>query len=229
MTSDTRPTIRKGALEVLFDILRDHGHLFTDTFWINILKSVIYPIFSNARNITVGQVLLVHDPQFPNDDSAKSETDTLAAKCLVDLFVRFFDVLRPQLGSVICIVTSFVSSPYKHYANTGMAALLHLTAHLGSKLSNEEWKDILVPLKKSAASMLPVFSSIIRIMQDIEIPDSVDQYSDHEYINEDEEDANMETASYAIVRMKNHISVQLQIVQVPFLFYCYALTSLFLS
>ncbi|KAG6522238.1 brefeldin A-inhibited guanine nucleotide-exchange protein 1-like isoform X1 [Zingiber officinale] len=214
LTSDTRPAIRKGALEVLFNILKDHGHLFTETFWINILKSVIYPIFSNTQNITVGQVLLVHDPQFPNDDSTKSETDTLAAKCLVDLFVRFFNVVRSQLGSVVCIVTSFVSSPYKHYANTGMAALLHLTAHLGSKLSKEEWKDILVPLKKSVASMLPVFSSIIRIMQDIEIPDSVDQYSDHEYINEDEEEANMETASYAIVRMKNHISVQLQIVQV---------------
>ncbi|URD94045.1 hypothetical protein MUK42_07800 [Musa troglodytarum] len=35
----------------------------------------------------------------------------------------------------------------------------------------------------------------------------------HEFINDDEEEANMETASYAIVRMKNHTSVQLQIVQ----------------
>ncbi|XP_042435949.1 brefeldin A-inhibited guanine nucleotide-exchange protein 1-like [Zingiber officinale] len=218
LTSDTRPTIRKGALEVLFDILNDHGHLFTDTFWINILKLVIYPIFSNTRNTTVGQVLSVHDSLFPDNDSAKSETDTLAAKCLIDLFVNFFEVLQSHLGNVVGIVTSFVSSPYKQYANAGMAALLHLTTHLGSKLSEEEWKDILVPLKKSAASMLPVFSSIIRVMQDIEIPDrshsDEERYSDHEYINEDEEEANMETTSYAIVRMKNHISVQLQIVQV---------------
>ncbi|WOL13686.1 hypothetical protein Cni_G22459 [Canna indica] len=220
LTSDPRPTIRKGALEVLFDILKDHGHLFSCTFWNNVFKYAIYPIFNNKQHINVGQVLPVHNSQYLEDDSWKSETDTLAAKCLVDLFVRFFDVVRSQLANVVAIVTSFVSSPYKQYANTGMAALLHLTGNLGSKLSEAEWKNILVPLKESAASMQPVFLSITKIMQNIEIPDrnqpfsDVEQYSDHEYINDDEEEANMETASYAIVRMKNHISVQLQIVQV---------------
>ncbi|CAL9121016.1 unnamed protein product [Musa textilis] len=86
LTSDPRPTIRKGALEVFFYILKDHGHLYS---W-------------------------------------KSESDTLAAKCLVDLFVKFFDVMRSQLPNVVAIITSFLSSPYKQYANTGMAALLHL-------------------------------------------------------------------------------------------------------
>ncbi|CAL9117167.1 unnamed protein product [Musa textilis] len=162
----------------------------------------------------------MHNSQYLEDDSWKSETDTLAAKCLVDLFVKFFDVMRSQLADVVAIITSFLSSPYKQYANTGMAALLHLAASLGSKLSEAEWKDILVPLKESAASMLPVFSNIIKIMQNVEVPDrnqpysDGEQYSDHEFINDDEEEANMETASYAIVRMKNHTSVQLQIVQV---------------
>ncbi|XP_064973718.1 brefeldin A-inhibited guanine nucleotide-exchange protein 1-like [Musa acuminata AAA Group] len=220
LTSDPRPTIRKGALEVFFDILKDHGHLFSSHLWINIFKSAISPIFNNPRHMLVGQVSPVHNSQYMEDDSWKSETDTLAAKCLVDLFVKFFDVVRSQLANVVAIITSFLSSPYKQYANTGMAALLHLAASLGSKLSEAEWKDILVPLKESAASMLPVFSNIIKIMQNVEVPDrnqpysDGEQYSDHEFINDDEEEANMETASYAIVRMKNHISVQLQIVQV---------------
>lgn len=218
LTSDTRPTIRKGALEVLFDILKDHGHLFSPSFWINVIKSVIYPMFNNTQEITVHEVLL-HDSQYLQDNSWKSETDTLAAKCLIDLFVRYFDVIRSQHGNVVAIVTSYLISPYKQYANTGMAALLHLGGHLGSKLSEEEWKDTLITLKKSTASTLPIFSSITKIMQDIEIPNrnsDMEKYSDYEAIEDDEEKAKMETTPYAIVRMKNYISVLLQIVQVKF-------------
>ncbi|URE14273.1 hypothetical protein MUK42_06310 [Musa troglodytarum] len=115
-------------------------------------------------------------------------------------------------------LSKLTSDPRPNFRK-GMATLLHLAASLGSKLSEAEWKDILVPLKESAASMLPVFSNIIKIMQNVEVPDrnqpysDGEQYSDHEFINDDEEEANMETASYAIVRMKNDISVQLQIVQ----------------
>ncbi|XP_074583100.1 brefeldin A-inhibited guanine nucleotide-exchange protein 1-like [Curcuma longa] len=216
LTSDTRPTIRKGALEVLFDILKDHGHLFSPTFWINIIKSVICTMFNNTQEITVHEVLL-HDSQYLQDNSWKSETDTLAAKCLIDLFVRYFDVIRSQLTNVVVIVASYLISPYKQYANTGMAALLHLTGHLGSKLSEEEWKDTLITLKNSTVSTLPIFSSITKIMQDIEIPNrnsDMEKYSDYEAIEDDEEKARMETTPYAIVRMKNYISVQLHIVQV---------------
>jgi brefeldin A-inhibited guanine nucleotide-exchange protein len=54
----------------------------------------------------------------------------------------------------------------------------------------------------------------------IEIPEKnesyseAEQYSEHDIYNEDEEEANMETSSYAIVKMKNHMSLQLLIVQV---------------
>ena len=33
LTFDSRPPIRKSALEVLFDILKDHGGLFSASFW----------------------------------------------------------------------------------------------------------------------------------------------------------------------------------------------------
>lgn len=219
LTSDPRPTIRKGALEVLFDILKDHGHLFSCTFWNNIFKSVIYPIFSNARSIPDGQVSPMCNSEILEEDSWSSETDAVAAQCLVDLFVKFFDDVRSQLAIVAAILTSFVTSSYPQSASIGVATLLHLTGHLGSKLSDMEWKGILLHLKEAAALLLPVFSRIVRIMQSIEIPDKTQaysdavQYSDHEFVN-DEEDANMETASYATVRLKSHIAVQLMVVQV---------------
>lgn len=218
LTSDSRPTVRKGALEVLFDILKDHGHLFSHTFWNNIFKSVIYPIFSIAQSIPDGQVSAMHNRETLEEDSLGSETDGVAAQCLADLFVKFFDDVRSQLAMVAIILTSFVRSSYPQLASTGVATLLHLTGHLGSKFSDAEWKEILLHLKEAAALLLPVFSTIVRIMHDIEIPDKTqaysdaEQYSDHEYVN-DEDDADMVTASYATVRLKSHIAVQLMVVQ----------------
>ena len=56
------------------------------------------------------------------------------------------------------------------------------------------------------------------MMQNIKIPErnksypEAEKYSDPDIYNEDEEEANMETSSYAIVKMKNHVSLQLSIV-----------------
>lgn len=84
----------------------------------------------------------------------------------------------------------------------------------------EEWKEILVRFKESLIDTFVVFSKIVRMMQDIEVPDTIDsyseaeQYSDHGIYNNDEEEANMETTSYAIVKLKNHMALLLVVEQV---------------
>ncbi|KAF0935706.1 hypothetical protein E2562_035754 [Oryza meyeriana var. granulata] len=213
LTTDTRPTIRKGAVEVLFDILKDHGHLFSQSFWRNIFESVIYPLFSSASSTPNGDI------NTTEDDSWNSETKTVAVKCLVNLYITFFDVMRPELSRVTSVVANFIISPYKQSASTGLSVFQRLTEGLASKLSKEEWKEILLCFKESAVHTFVVFDKIVRMMQDIEIPDrnesysEAERYSDHDIYNDDEEEANMETASYAIVKMKNHMARQLLVVQ----------------
>ncbi|KAJ0988116.1 hypothetical protein J5N97_006472 [Dioscorea zingiberensis] len=217
LTSDSRPTIRKGALEVLFNILKDHGHLFSRSFWANIFKSVIYPIFSNAHHVHVGQASPGQSSSQLEETPWSSETDAVAAQCLVDLFVNFFDVVRSQLTNVVVILTDYLRAPYHKSASTGVASFLHLTGTLGSKFSENEWMEILIPLKQSVLLTQSEFSRISRIMHDIEIPNDAysdaEHYSDNDFVNNEEEEANMETASYAVVKMKGHIAVQLLIVQ----------------
>ncbi|KAM0852329.1 hypothetical protein ACQ4PT_051816 [Festuca glaucescens] len=213
LTADTRPTIRKGAVEVLFDILKDHGQLFSQSFWTNIFESVIYPLFNGEISTPNSQ------SNSTEDDSWNFETKTVAVKCLVDLYVTFFDVMRPELIRVTSVVTSFIRSPYRQSASIGMSVFQCLTEGLASKLSKDEWKEILLCFKESAAQTFVVFEKIVKMMQDIEIPEKnesyseAEQYSEHDIYNEDEEEANMETSSYAIVKMKNHMSLQLLIVQ----------------
>ncbi|VAI45068.1 unnamed protein product [Triticum turgidum subsp. durum] len=211
LTTDTRPTIRKGAVEVLFDILKDHGELFSQSFWTNIFGSVIYPLFNGEIRTPNGQ------SDSTEDDSWNFETKTVAVKCLVDLYVTFFDVMRPELTRVTSVVTSFIRSAYRQSAITGMSVFQRLTEGLASKLSKDEWKEILVCFKEAAAHTLVVFDKIVKMMQNIEIPERNESYSEAEKYSdpdiEDEEEANMETSSYAIVKMKNHMSLQLVIVQ----------------
>ncbi|OEL17658.1 Brefeldin A-inhibited guanine nucleotide-exchange protein 1 [Dichanthelium oligosanthes] len=216
LTTDSRPTIRKGAVEVLFDILQDHGHLFSQSFWANIFESVIYPLFSSESFAPNGHISSVNSTE---DDSWNFETKMVALKCLADLYITFFEVMRPELSRVTSVVTNFIRSPYKQSASTGLSVFQRLTEGLASKLSNDEWEKIMLCFKESAAHTFVMFDKIVRMMKDIEIPDrnesysEADQYSDHDMYNDDEEEANMETASYAIVRMKNHMALQLLIVQ----------------
>ncbi|KAG8070129.1 hypothetical protein GUJ93_ZPchr0006g41232 [Zizania palustris] len=213
LTTDTRPTIRKGAVEVLFDILKDHGHLFSQSFWRNIFESVIYPLFSSDSSTTNGHINITED------DSWNFETKTIAVKCLVDLYITFFDVMRPELDRVTSVVTSFIRSPYKQSASTGLSVFQRLTEGLASKLTREEWKEILLCFKESSAHAFAVFDKIVMMMQDIQIPDrnepysEAERYSDHDIYNEDEEEANMEIASYAIIKMRNHMAQQLLVIQ----------------
>ncbi|KAK8937385.1 Brefeldin A-inhibited guanine nucleotide-exchange protein 1 [Platanthera zijinensis] len=204
LTSDPRTTIRKGAMEVLFHILKDHGHLFSGTFWINIFKSVIYPIFSDEQ--------LGEDPK-------NAEIIAIAAGCLVDLFVTFFDVVRSQFVHVVEILSSYVRSPYRQSSSIGLTALLQLAKHVGKNLSETEWMHILLSLKNSAASSFPVVTQVVEAMSKVEMPDrfqsysDAGEYSDQDSFNEDEEDADMEKASYMVVRLKDHIAVLLSTIE----------------
>ena len=216
LTTDPRMTIKKGAVGVLFDILKDHGHLFSQTIWMDIFERIVYPLFNSEMSTPNDQISTSNLPDL--------ETQTLAMKCLVGLFVNFFDLVRPELARIASIVTSFVRSPYKHCATAGVSAIMRLTEGVGNKLSEEEWKEILVCFKESVKHTFVILSKILRMMQDIEIPDRLDSYSeteqylDHEMYSNDEEEANMETASYAIVKLKNHMALLLVVIQVLIFF-----------
>lgn len=49
LTFDPRQEIRTSGLDVLFDILKYHGHSFSESFWARILDSVLLPIFDHVR------------------------------------------------------------------------------------------------------------------------------------------------------------------------------------
>lgn len=216
---------------MLFNILKDHGQLFSCTFWISVLKSVVFPIFGDATH-TSGKFSPGNKSPRCDENPWSSETHVVAAQCLVDLFVTFYDVLQSQLPNVVLILTSLIRSPNQSYASTGVAALVHLAGSLGSGFFEKEWGDIFMSLKEAAEVTVPEFLKVLRIMDDIEVPDAFQAYADAElysdlaFTNDDLEDDSLHTASYIVARMKGHISVQLLILQVPSLSLVYVLATL---
>ncbi|KAL3351045.1 hypothetical protein AABB24_023442 [Solanum stoloniferum] len=224
LTSDPRSAIRKSALEVLFNILKDHGHLFPRLFWINVFKSVIYPIFSPVNDNPEAEVK--YDQSFksryiPPPDGClwDSETSVVAAQCLVDLFVNFFDIVRSELPSVVSIMVGFIQGSGKDPAATGVASVLRLAGDLRGKFCEEEWEVIFLALKEASYSTLPNFLKLLRTMDNIEISTSqsendMETSSGAGLVYDESEDDNLHTAGYVVSRMKDHIAAQLRIIQV---------------
>lgn len=228
LTSDPRLAIRKSALEVLFNILKDHGHLFSRSFWITVINSVIFPVFkfvSDKKENNNDQSPPASIFSHPEPSTWDSETSSVATRCLIDLFVNFFPVMRAQLTEVVSLLAGLFRNPSHGSASTGVSALMRLVGDLGGMLTEDEWSCIFLSLKETSASMLPGFLKLVRIMDRIEMPNVAQSYSysysydDGETLTdngttENYEDDNLQTAGYVVSRMKTHISMQLLIMQV---------------
>ncbi|KAK9690898.1 hypothetical protein RND81_09G161900 [Saponaria officinalis] len=224
LTADPRPLIRKSSLEVLFDILKDHGILFSRPFWNVVFKFVVFPLFSvqddkddNGMN---GELSVQsYEDSYRQERAWDSETSSMAAERLIDLFVTFFSVVRTQLPDAVATLTSLIKSPNHGSATIAMTALVRLTSELGPMLSEDDWRGTFVALKDAAVSTVPGFLKLLRTMDNIEIPDEAQSFngletSEYEKSSNDVDDHSLQTAAYVVSRMKFHISVQLSIIQV---------------
>ncbi|KAJ0964164.1 hypothetical protein J5N97_029286 [Dioscorea zingiberensis] len=166
LTFDLRPEIRKTALQVLFDMLRNHGHLFSLPLWEKVFDSVLFPIFDYVRHAIdpSGQILQgqeIEDSSSEQDQDAwLYETCTLALQLVVDLFVKFYDTVNPLLKKVLMLLTSFIKRPHQSLAGIGIAAFVRLMGNAGNLFFEEKWLEVVLSLEEAAAATLPDFSIV---------------------------------------------------------------------
>ncbi|RID77374.1 hypothetical protein BRARA_A00294 [Brassica rapa] len=216
--SDRRPAIRKRSIEVLFNILMDHGHLFTRPFWAAIFSSIILPVFNNMRSKT--DMLFEESSSGDSPSSASlhteettwdAETSTLALQLLVDLLANFFSSVRSQLSSVVSIILAFIKSPVQGSTGSGISVLLRLADGLARSASEDEWTEVFLALKEAASLTFAGFMKVLRTMDDIE---DVETSSGQSVDKDDLDDDNLHIMSYVVSRTKKHIDVLSQIVEV---------------
>ncbi|GFY94254.1 SEC7-like guanine nucleotide exchange family protein [Actinidia rufa] len=123
LSFDPRPEIRKSALQVLFDTLRNHGHHFSLPLWKKVFESVLFPIFDYVRHTidpsggdspTQG---IDSDIGELDQDAWLYETCTVALQLVVDLFVKFYNTVNPLLMQVLKLLWLEVVSSLKEAVN----------------------------------------------------------------------------------------------------------------
>ncbi|XP_065859435.1 brefeldin A-inhibited guanine nucleotide-exchange protein 2-like [Euphorbia lathyris] len=167
LSFDPRPEIRKSALQVLFDTLRNHGHLFSLPLWERVFESVLFPIFDYVRHAidptggeSPGQDVDSDGGEL-DQDAWLYETCTLALQLVVDLFVRFYNTVNPLLRKVLILLVSFISRPHQSLAGIGIAAFVRLMSNAGDLFSEEKWLEVVSSLKEAAVATLPDFSYLV--------------------------------------------------------------------
>ncbi|TQD86038.1 hypothetical protein C1H46_028424 [Malus baccata] len=167
LSFDPRPEIRRSALQVLFETLRNHGHLFSLPLWERVFESVLFPIFDYVRHAidpsgegSPGQGT-DGDVGDLDQDAWLYETCTLALQLVVDLFVKFYNTVNPLLKKVLVLLVSFIRRPHQSLAGIGIAAFVRLMSNAGDLFSHEKWLEVVSSLKEAADSTLPDFSFLL--------------------------------------------------------------------
>ncbi|OIW01102.1 hypothetical protein TanjilG_25210 [Lupinus angustifolius] len=177
LSFDPRPEIRQSALQVLFETLRHHGHLFSLPLWERVFESVLFPIFDYVRHTIdpSGSSSLVNEVETDGEldqDAWLYETCTLVLQLVVDLFVKFYNTVNPLLRKVLMLLVSFIKRPHQSLAGIGIAAFVRLMSNAGELFSDEKWLEVVLSLREAANATLPNFSFL----------DSVDSVSrNHEH------------------------------------------------
>ncbi|XP_022757108.1 brefeldin A-inhibited guanine nucleotide-exchange protein 2-like isoform X4 [Durio zibethinus] len=169
LSFDPRPEIRKSALQVLFETLRNHGHLFSLPLWERVFESVLFPIFDYVRHAIdpsggdSPEQGIVNDIDELDQDAWLYETCTLALQLVVDLFVNFYNTVNPLLRKVLSLLVSFIKRPHQSLAGIGIAAFVRLMSNAGDLFSEEKWLEVVFSLKEAANATCPDFSYIVSV------------------------------------------------------------------
>ncbi|WJX87162.1 Brefeldin A-inhibited guanine nucleotide-exchange protein 2 [Trifolium repens] len=162
LSFDPRPEVRKSALDVLFETLRNHGHLFSLPLWERIFESVLFPIFDYVRHAIdpSGSSAQVNEVETSGelDQSWLYETCTVALQLVVDLFVNFYNTVNPLLRKVLMLLVSFIKRLHQSLAGIGIAAFVRLMSNAGELFSDDKWLEVVLSIKEAANETLPKFS-----------------------------------------------------------------------
>nr|XP_027108154.1 brefeldin A-inhibited guanine nucleotide-exchange protein 2 [Coffea arabica] len=225
LSFDPRTEIRKSALQVLFDTLRNYGHHFSLPLWERVFESVLFPIFDYVRHTIDPTGETYPEEGFDREsgeldqDAWLYETCTLALQLVVDLFVKFYDTVNPLLRKVLSLLVSFIKRPHQSLAGIGIAAFVRLMSHAGNLFSEEKWHEVVFSLKEAADSTLPDFSFALNEDSEVLVHDGdVSRRSSGEFAGANAEDEDLENLRrhrlYASISdAKCRAAVQLLLIQ----------------
>ncbi|XP_020683797.1 brefeldin A-inhibited guanine nucleotide-exchange protein 2 isoform X1 [Dendrobium catenatum] len=166
LTFDMRAEIRKSALQALFYTLENYGHIFSLPLWDRVFDFVLFPLFDYVRHAIEpsGENMQTEDFEDNSGESDQDgwlyETCKLALELVVDLFVKYYDMVNPLMRKMLMLLTSFIKRPHQSLAGIGITAFTRLISKAGSLFTEEKWLEAVLSLKEAVVATFPDFSLI---------------------------------------------------------------------
>ncbi|CAH2039374.1 unnamed protein product [Thlaspi arvense] len=213
LSFDPRAEIRKVALKVLFDTLRNHGDHFSLSLWERVFESVLFRIFDYVRqDVDPSGEDSTDERGYNGEDGQESwlyETCSLALQLVVDLFVNFYKTVNPLLKKVLMLFVSLIKRPHQSLAGAGIAALVRLMRDVGHQFSDEQWIEVVSCIKEAAYATSPDLSYVTR--EDVtEGVSNEDEASDN---SEDKLRRRNRQLHAAVAEAKSKASIQIFVIQ----------------
>jgi C-terminal region of Mon2 protein len=144
LTFDPRPAVRISALEVLFDILTEHGACYSERFWAKVFERMLLPIFDSVQ---------VEDVDFATFSSGRAseeasrerwlyETCSHCLHNLINLIVKFYPLVHRQVPKVLLKIRAFMLRTHHSLACVGVTAMERLISRTGPQMSPEMWDQV---------------------------------------------------------------------------------------
>jgi hypothetical protein len=168
LTFDPRSAVRRSALDVLFDILTEHGSCYSEGFWEKVFERMLLPIFDSVR------VDEVDFSTFPNREASQEEeqsdrwlyeTCSVCLDHLIDLVVKFYPLVRKQLPSVLLKIKSFMMRTHHSLACVGVTAMEKVITKCGPKMDAAMWQAATQGILEVARETNPDLHKVVTYSQ----------------------------------------------------------------
>ncbi|KAL4562789.1 hypothetical protein LXL04_026820 [Taraxacum kok-saghyz] len=196
LSFDPRPEIRKSALQVLFDTLRNYGHHFSLPLWERVFDSALFPIFDYVRHPSTTTVASLDADM--DQDSWMYETCTLALQLVMDLFVNFYETVNPLLEKILMLLVGFIKRPHQSLAGIGVAAFVRLVGSAGEFFTDGKWGEVVKAVEVAVDETLPNFEFVLDLDGGM---------------GDEDEDVKKDRVYNAVSDAKCHAAVQLLLIQ----------------
>lgn len=164
LTFDPRPTVRRSALDVLFDILNEHGACFSKGFWAKVFERMLLPIFDSVQVEDIDLATFV-SPEAADEEAERDrwlyETCSHCLHHLIDLMVKFYPLVHAQLPRVLVKIKAFMLRTHHSLACVGVTAMERLITRSGPFMDRDMWQAAMAGILEVARETVPDLSKVV--------------------------------------------------------------------
>lgn len=168
LTFDPRSAVRRSALDVLFDILTEHGACYSERFWEKVFERMLLPIFDSVQMDDVDFSTFTNreaTQEEEQNDRWLYETCSVCLDHLIDLVVKFYPLVHKQLPSVLLKIKSFMLRTHHSLACVGVTAMEKVITKTGPKMDAGMWQAATEGILDVARTTTPDLHKVVTFSQ----------------------------------------------------------------